>query len=94
MTTNDQRDAGSPVAQMKIPYVIDNQTHRLADVLNELLAGHAGKIPRHRHRDLADRRIFRGPNRDYLFKNTGQLLLRRTYSVVLPRTISMIRLWP
>jgi hypothetical protein len=31
---------------------------------------------------------------DYLFKNTGQLLLRRTYSVVLPRTISMMRLWP
>ena len=28
---------------MKIPYVIDNQTHRLADVLSELLAGHAGK---------------------------------------------------
>ncbi|HVO26244.1 MAG TPA: helicase-related protein [Candidatus Margulisiibacteriota bacterium] len=28
---------------MKIPYVIDNQTHRLADVLRELLAGHAGK---------------------------------------------------
>jgi phosphatidylserine/phosphatidylglycerophosphate/cardiolipin synthase-like enzyme len=28
---------------MKIPYVIDNQTHRLVDVLSELLAGHAGK---------------------------------------------------
>ena len=28
---------------MNIPYVIDNQTHRLADVLRELLAGHAGK---------------------------------------------------
>ncbi len=28
---------------MKIPYVIDNQTYRLADVLRELLAGHAGK---------------------------------------------------
>lgn len=26
-----------------IPYVIDNQTHRLADILNELLANHAGK---------------------------------------------------
>ncbi|MER3422603.1 MAG: hypothetical protein C4293_04590 [Nitrospiraceae bacterium] len=28
---------------MKIPYVIDNQTHRLADVLNSLLAQHAGR---------------------------------------------------
>ena len=28
---------------MKIPYVIDNQTYRLVDVLRELLAGHAGK---------------------------------------------------
>ena len=28
---------------MKIPYVIDNQTHRLADVLRELLAGHSRK---------------------------------------------------
>ncbi len=28
---------------MKIPYVIDNQTHHLVDVLRELLAGHAGK---------------------------------------------------
>ena len=28
---------------MKIPYVIDNQTHRLVDVLGRLLAGHAGK---------------------------------------------------
>ena len=28
---------------MKIPYVIDNQTNRLADVLNGLLAEHAGR---------------------------------------------------
>lgn len=28
---------------MRIPYVIDNQTHRLADVLKALLQGHAGK---------------------------------------------------
>lgn len=28
---------------MKIPYVIDNQTHRLADVLKSLLAEHAGR---------------------------------------------------
>lgn len=28
---------------MRIPYVIDNQTHRLADVLNSLLQGHVGK---------------------------------------------------
>ncbi len=28
---------------MKIPYVIDNQTYRLADVLRDLLAEHAGK---------------------------------------------------
>lgn len=28
---------------MNIPYVIDNQTYRLVDVLSELLAGHAGK---------------------------------------------------
>ena len=28
---------------MKIPYVIDNQSHRLADVLRELLAGHSSK---------------------------------------------------
>lgn len=28
---------------MKIPCVIDNQTHRLVDVLGRLLAGHAGK---------------------------------------------------
>jgi superfamily II DNA or RNA helicase len=28
---------------MKIPYVIDNQTHVLVDVLRELLAAHAGK---------------------------------------------------
>ena len=28
---------------MKIPYVIDNQTHRLADVLSDLLAEHAGR---------------------------------------------------
>jgi superfamily II DNA or RNA helicase len=30
-------------ATTKIPYVIDNQTHRLLDVLSELLASHAGK---------------------------------------------------
>lgn len=30
----------------------------------------------------------------YRDKNTGQGALRRTYSVVLPRTISMMRLWP
>ena len=29
---------------MRIPYVIDNETHRLADVLNEVLAGHAERI--------------------------------------------------
>ena len=28
---------------MRIPYVIDNQTHKMADVLNQLLAGHEGK---------------------------------------------------
>ena len=28
---------------MRIPYVIDNQQHRLADVLNAILAEHAGK---------------------------------------------------
>lgn len=28
---------------MRIPYVIDNQQHRLADVLNEVLAEHAGR---------------------------------------------------
>ncbi len=28
---------------MKIPYVIDNETSRMADVLNAVLAGHAGK---------------------------------------------------
>ena len=28
---------------MRIPYVIDNQTHRLADVLNSLLRDHAGR---------------------------------------------------
>lgn len=28
---------------VRIPYVIDNQTHRLADVLNAILAEHAGK---------------------------------------------------
>ncbi|MDL1879018.1 helicase, partial [Cytophagia bacterium CHB2] len=28
---------------MKIPYVIDNQTHTLAEVLNELLAAHSGR---------------------------------------------------
>src|SRR3989304_6860115 len=30
-------------AEMRIPYVIDNQQHRLADVLNEVLAEHAGR---------------------------------------------------
>ena len=28
---------------MRIPYVIDNQTHRMADVLNPLLAEHKGR---------------------------------------------------
>jgi hypothetical protein len=28
---------------MKIPYVIDNQTHRLADVLSDILGSHFGK---------------------------------------------------
>ena len=28
---------------MRIPYVIDNQTHRMADVLNALLAEHKGR---------------------------------------------------
>ena len=28
---------------MYIPYVIDNQSHRMTDVLGEILAGHAGK---------------------------------------------------
>lgn len=28
---------------MKIPYVIDNQTHRLADILNALLVEHKGR---------------------------------------------------
>lgn len=28
---------------MRIPYVIDNQTHKMADVLNDLLKGHEGK---------------------------------------------------
>ena len=28
---------------MRIPYVIDNQKHRMADVINEILAGHGGK---------------------------------------------------
>ena len=28
---------------MRIPYVIDNQSHRLADVLNALLGGHTGR---------------------------------------------------
>lgn len=27
---------------MRIPYVIDHQTHRLADILNALLAEHKG----------------------------------------------------
>ncbi len=29
---------------MRIPYVIDNEEHRLADVLKEVLAGHAGRL--------------------------------------------------
>ena len=28
---------------MRIPYVVDNQNHRMADVLGEILAGHGGK---------------------------------------------------
>lgn len=28
---------------MRSPYVIDNQTHKMADVLNTLLKGHEGK---------------------------------------------------
>jgi len=28
---------------MKLPYVIDNQSHRLADILNGLLAEHKGR---------------------------------------------------
>jgi len=28
---------------MKIPYVIDNQTHRLANILTDLLAEHRGR---------------------------------------------------
>ena len=28
---------------MRIPYVIDNQTHRMADILNALLAEHKGR---------------------------------------------------
>jgi hypothetical protein len=28
---------------VKIPYVIDNEAHRLADVLRDILAGHAGR---------------------------------------------------
>ena len=28
---------------MKLPYVIDNQTHRLADVLRKLLGEHHGR---------------------------------------------------
>ena len=31
---------------------------------------------------------------DHRFRNTGQLAFRSTYSVVLPSTISMIRLCP
>jgi hypothetical protein len=34
---------GARQAAMKIPYVIDNQTHCLVDALKDLLAGHAGK---------------------------------------------------
>lgn len=29
---------------MRIPYVIDNQQHRLVDVLNEVLAEHVGTL--------------------------------------------------
>lgn len=29
---------------MRIPYVIDNEEHRLADVLNQVLAEHAGNL--------------------------------------------------
>ncbi|MBI4492826.1 MAG: helicase [Chloroflexi bacterium] len=32
-----------PASRPGIPYVIDNETHRLADVLNAILAEHAGK---------------------------------------------------
>jgi hypothetical protein len=28
---------------MRIPYVIDNQSHRLADILNDLLSDHRGR---------------------------------------------------
>ena len=28
---------------MYIPYVIDNQSHRMADVLGDILTGHSGK---------------------------------------------------
>jgi len=28
---------------LKLPYVIDNQTHRLTDVLNDLLSRHKGQ---------------------------------------------------
>ncbi len=28
---------------MKIPYVIDNQVHRMTDILNALLARHRGR---------------------------------------------------
>lgn len=39
---------------MRIPYVIDNETHRLADVLNEMLAGHAERSLDQRWRTEAD----------------------------------------
>lgn len=29
---------------MRIPYVIDNEEHRLGDVLNAVLAEHAGRV--------------------------------------------------
>ena len=31
------------MAGLRIPYVIDNQQHRMADVLNDILSFHAGK---------------------------------------------------
>ena len=43
MTGGGSGDAGRQTALMKVPYVIDNQSHRLADVLRELLAGHSRK---------------------------------------------------
>lgn len=35
-----------------------------------------------------------GSHHRHRLRNTGHVLLRRTYSVVLPNTISMIREWP